>query len=72
MIPQGMLPRALRRAPVEAQLSYLRQRRQQVERLLVSLEKYAKQQEHTPAESRGYAVGEDEDFLFLRPGSGML
>jgi hypothetical protein len=56
MIPQGMLPRALRRAPVEAQLSYLRQRRQQVERLLVSLEKYARQMEEAPAESRGGSV----------------
>lgn len=53
MIPLGMLPRALRRAPVEAQLSYLRQRRQQVERLLASLEKYARQMEEAPAESRG-------------------
>jgi hypothetical protein len=45
MIPQKMLPPALRTAPVEEQLSYLLQRRDTIERLLESLERYVREKE---------------------------
>jgi hypothetical protein len=48
MIPQDLLPPALRTAPVEEQLSYLLQRRRTIELLMRSLETYAKEREGTP------------------------
>jgi hypothetical protein len=47
LIPYELIPPALRTAPVEEQLSYLLQRRNTIERLLRSLETYARERERT-------------------------
>jgi len=61
MIPQKMLPPALRIAPVEEQLSYLLQRRETIERLLESLERYEREREVVrPAGARMPAAGRAE------------
>lgn len=53
MIPQKLLPPALRSAPVEEQLSYLLQRRRTIERLLKSLEAYSETREGPQRKERG-------------------
>lgn len=53
MIPRNILPRALRKAPVEEQLAFLLQRRQTIEKLLQSLERYLREREGGPPEPRG-------------------
>lgn len=53
MIPQTLMPRALRHAPVEEQLEYLLQRRKTIEQLLRSLERYARDSEGTLPERQG-------------------
>jgi hypothetical protein len=55
MIPQNMLPAALRTAPVEEQLSYLLQRRRTIERLMQSLETYTRERDGTPLEGQNSA-----------------
>lgn len=52
MIPQKLFPRTLRSASVEEQLSYLLQRRRTIEKLLQSLEAYARQKEPKPHPAR--------------------
>ncbi len=56
MIPPNILPRALRIAPVEEQLSYLLQRRRTIERLMESLEKYTRERDGTLLEGQSPAV----------------
>jgi hypothetical protein len=53
MIPRNILPPALRNAPVEEQLAYLLQRRETIERLLRSLERYTQERDEGPPEKQG-------------------
>ena len=56
MIPQKILPPALRTAPVEEQLSFLLQRRRTIERLMQSLETYPRERDGTSPEARSPAA----------------
>ena len=47
MIPQDLLPPAMRTAPVEEQLSYLLQRRLMILKLMRALEAYAEESDET-------------------------
>jgi hypothetical protein len=45
MIPQELIPRALRSASAEEQLAYLLERRKNIDRILRSLERYVQERE---------------------------